>query len=87
MIEDTDDTNICDNGGPLPPAMADFAGKWVQLLRSRGAEPSFARHIESILRASNLFSEVNAKKVVVPVSGQSNGTFSMRLELTSTDWS
>ena len=46
IIEDPDDSRMSDGGGPLGPGMSTFVNAWMDILRSRGAEPCFGRYLE-----------------------------------------
>ena len=53
--------------------MSAFVGSWLDLLRSRGAEPCFGRYLEQELRSAGSLAEVHVKKVTIPISGKSDG--------------
>ncbi|THH21274.1 hypothetical protein EW146_g255 [Bondarzewia mesenterica] len=72
LIEDPDDGDAKDGEGCPSPAVHVLLTSWLNILRSRGAQPTIARDLESIIRSSGLFDEVNVRKVVIPLSGQSN---------------
>lgn len=73
LVEDPDDDNMVDGGKPLGPGMTAFVQAWMRILRGRGAEPNFGRHLERILNDSGAFSEVYAQKVTIPISGKTDG--------------
>ncbi|EJF60557.1 S-adenosyl-L-methionine-dependent methyltransferase, partial [Dichomitus squalens LYAD-421 SS1] len=71
VVEDPDDSHMVDHGKPLGPGMGAFVGAWLNILRSRGAEPCFGRYLESELKAIHSLAEVNVRKVTIPISGNS----------------
>ena len=73
IVEDPDDGNMVDEGKPLGPGMSAFVGCWLDLLRSRGAEPCFGRYLESVLGSIGSLDEVHVRKVTIPISGKSQG--------------
>ena len=73
IVEDPDDSNMVDGGKPLGPGMGAFVGAWLDIVRSRGAEPCFGRFLEDELKAIDSLVEVNVKKVTIPISGKSEG--------------
>ncbi|KAH9846778.1 S-adenosyl-L-methionine-dependent methyltransferase [Lenzites betulinus] len=71
LVEDPDDDNMQD-GGKLPgPGVNAFLHAWLRIVRVRGAEPCIGRNLERILLSSGVFEEVNVRKVVIPISGNS----------------
>lgn len=73
---------MVDGGRPLGPGMGAFVECWLELLRSRGAEPCFGKYLENELRSADALDEVHVRKVTIPISGKGDGTsipMSMRL--------
>lgn len=73
LVEDPDDENMRDGGNHLGPNMRVFLDAWLNLLRSRGAEPTIGRSLERLLVNSGRFSEVHSMKVTIPISGHGTG--------------
>lgn len=73
LVEDPDDDNMVDGGKPLGPGMSEFVAKWLGLMRARGAHPCIGRDLREIIQSTQMFSEVNVKKVVIPMSQKSQG--------------
>lgn len=73
LVEDPDDENMQDGGKPLGPGVDAFLRAWLRIVRARGAEPCIGRDLERILLSSGAFEEVNVRKVVIPISGNSAG--------------
>jgi hypothetical protein len=64
---------MLDGGKPLPPAMSQGKAAWHRMARSYGAEPCIGRDLEKIMKDSGHFSEINVKKVLIPISQKSTG--------------
>ncbi|THH19419.1 hypothetical protein EW146_g1766 [Bondarzewia mesenterica] len=73
IVEDPDDENARDGDGPIGPALHTFFRSWINILRSRGAQPCIGSELEQIIVFSGQFSEVNVRKVSIPLSEKSNG--------------
>jgi hypothetical protein len=52
---------------------------WKEVMEDRGRDYMAAMKFESILRESGAFSEVNVKKVEIPISGQTDGEYMNRV--------
>ncbi|KAI0764647.1 S-adenosyl-L-methionine-dependent methyltransferase [Fomes fomentarius] len=72
IVEDPNDYNMADNGGPLPPGLQAFHTGWFKIFLSRGADPGFGGKHEEILKSSGVFEEINVRMVKIPVSGKSD---------------
>jgi len=81
VVEEPDDEAMADGGNPLGPGMAEFVGTWIKILRSRNADPTFGRHMEGVLKAAGCFDVVNVKKVIIPISGKSDGMYSISIKI------
>ena len=79
MVEDIDDEGMTDGGKPIGPGMTEFMGAWMKMMRSRNADPSFGRHIEGAVREAGCFDVINVKKVAMPISGKSDGMYSIEI--------
>lgn len=75
ILEDPDDENMLDHGRALSAtsAVRIFVHSWLQIMRSRGANPCIGKHMEQIIQSTNAFSEVNVRKVRVPYSSDTAG--------------
>jgi len=66
-----DDIDSAFYGNPSP-GMKSFWEAYQRYMRGKGAEPLAGSAFEGLLKASGAFSEVNAKKLVLPISGKSD---------------
>ncbi|KAI0746358.1 S-adenosyl-L-methionine-dependent methyltransferase [Daedaleopsis nitida] len=71
LIEDPDDNSMVDDGSSLGSGMSAFVQGWLRVMRSRGANPSFGRELERILKSTGELTEVNIQKVTIPISEHS----------------
>ncbi|KAL5520582.1 hypothetical protein ACEPAG_5799 [Sanghuangporus baumii] len=69
IIEEPDETDSADGGRGLG-AHSDLVAKFHDIMRSHGAEPCIGRELQGMLESSGCFSEVNIKKVEMPLCGQ-----------------
>ncbi len=72
-MEDPDDEQMLDGGGPLGPGMDALLQGWFRIFRSRELEPCIGRRLEEILERSDAFAEIRVKKVTIPISEKSEG--------------
>lgn len=74
MLEDADQDSTFDSGGSLDPDTGAFVDAYVRIIRERGGNTRIGKDFESILISSGVFDKVNARKVSIPISEQSEGT-------------
>ena len=73
LVEEPDMEGMTDGEKPLGPGMTTFIQTWLRLVRARGVNPALGRELERIITSTGVFSDVNVKKVVIPVSGKCDG--------------
>ncbi|KAJ7750771.1 S-adenosyl-L-methionine-dependent methyltransferase [Mycena olivaceomarginata] len=90
VVEDLNLQRIIDTGGPVVSrAMAMWAG----IVEARGADAHFGRKMESIIRNTELFSEIHAQKILIPLCNHNSAmarlaaSFNLTLKKLVDDWS
>lgn len=73
ILEDADQASTWDGDGELDPATGAFVDAYVRIIQERGANPGIGKCFASILNASRAFSEINVRKVAIPISEHSGG--------------
>lgn len=83
MVEDLNLQRIIDTGGPVVSrAMAMWAG----IVEARGADAHFGRKMESIIRNTELFSEIHAQKILIPLCNHNSGKLQLHSNCAQTEW-
>ena len=73
LMEEPDDEQMLDGGGPLGPGMDAFLQAWFRIFRGRKLEPCIGRDLERTLTESGAFEELHVTRITTPLSEKSKG--------------
>ncbi|KAI0704570.1 S-adenosyl-L-methionine-dependent methyltransferase [Earliella scabrosa] len=71
LMEEPDDEQMLDGGGPLGPGMDAFLQAWFTIFRGRKLEPCIGRDLERTLTESGAFEELHVTRITTPLSEKS----------------
>lgn len=70
MLEDFDMQSMMESGGPVVSKVISI---WRGILNARGADGDIGRKMESIIRSSGEYSEINTHKIPIPICNNGSG--------------
>ncbi|KAI0666379.1 hypothetical protein C8Q78DRAFT_1108405 [Trametes maxima] len=80
LVDEPDDYAQADGSpGGLGPGTSAVLNGWKKVLESSGADPQFGSKLKGIVESTGAFNEVHVNKVIVPISGKSEGGCNAKL--------
>lgn len=70
LVDDFNIRSMIESSGP---AVSRVIALWHGILEARGADPDIGRKMESIIRSTGSFSEIDTHKIFIPICHNGSG--------------